>query len=42
MSYTIMYGRQFVKTSRGVIPLVLYGSNNLTVSAGSDKGKVFR
>lgn len=41
MSYTIMYGRQFVKTSRGVIPLALYGSNNLTVSAGSDKGKVF-
>lgn len=30
MGYTIMYGRQFVKTSRGIIPLALCGSNNCT------------
>lgn len=28
MSYTICYGRQFIKTSRGIIPLFLAGSNN--------------
>lgn len=30
MSYDIVYNRQFIKTSRGVIPLVLIGSNNVT------------
>ena len=30
MSYDIAYNRQFIKTSRGVIPLVLIGSNNVT------------
>lgn len=30
MGYTIMYGRQFIKTSRGIIPLALCGSNNCT------------
>ena len=30
MSYTIMYDRQFLKTSRGIIPLALYGDNNVT------------
>ena len=26
MSYTIMYGKQFLKTSRGIIPLALHGT----------------
>lgn len=30
MSYTIMYGRQFIKTTRGIIPLALFGDNNVT------------
>ena len=30
MSYTIMYGKQFLKTSRGIIPLALHGDNNIT------------
>ena len=30
MSYTIMYGKQFLKTSRGIIPLALHGDNNVT------------
>ena len=30
MSYDIAYNRQFIRTSRGVIPLVLIGSNNVT------------
>ena len=30
MSYTIMYGKQFLKTSRGIIPLALLGDNNVT------------
>ena len=30
MSYTIIYGRQFVKTTRGIIPMLLIGSNNCT------------
>lgn len=30
MSYTIMYGKQFIKTTRGIIPMALYGSNNCT------------
>lgn len=30
MSYTIMYGKQFIKTSRGIIPLALHGDNNVT------------
>ena len=30
MSYTIMYDRQFIKTSRSIIPLVLCGENNVT------------
>ena len=30
MSYTIMYGKQFIKTTRGIIPLALYGDNNVT------------
>ena len=30
MSYTIMYDKQFLKTSRGIIPLALYGDNNVT------------
>lgn len=29
MSYTIVYGRQFVKTTRGIIPLALFGDNNV-------------
>ena len=30
MSYTIMYGKQFLKTSRSIIPLALLGDNNVT------------
>ena len=30
MGYTIIYGRQFIKTSKGIIPMVLAGSNNCT------------
>ncbi len=30
MGYKIMYGRQFIKTTRGIIPLALCGSNNVT------------
>lgn len=30
MSYTIVYGRQFIRTTRGILPLVLCGSNNCT------------
>ena len=30
MSYTIIYGKQFLKTSRGIIPLALLGDNNVT------------
>lgn len=29
MSYTIVYGRQFVRTTRGIVPLVLCGCNNV-------------
>ncbi len=29
MSYTIVYGRQFLRTSRGIVPLALYGDNNV-------------
>lgn len=28
MGYTILYGRQFIKTTRGIIPLALAGSSN--------------
>lgn len=31
MSYTIVYDRCFVKTSRGIIPMMLAGSNNCTM-----------
>lgn len=34
MSYTIMYGRTFIKTTRGIIPMVLTGSNNCTMFYG--------
>lgn len=30
MGYTIVYARTFVKTTKGIIPLVLHGSNNCT------------
>lgn len=30
MSYEIVYARQFIKTPKGIIPLVLCGSNNCT------------
>jgi len=30
MGYTIVYGRQFLRTTRGIVPLVLCGSNNCT------------
>ena len=30
MSYTIIYDRRFLKTTRGIIPVVLVGSNNCT------------
>lgn len=30
MSYTIVYSRQFLKTTRGIIPLALFGDNNVT------------
>lgn len=30
MSYTIVYDRKFIRTSRGFIPMVLSGSNNCT------------
>lgn len=30
MSYTIMYGRQFIRTGRSIIPLVLCGDNNVS------------
>lgn len=30
MGYTIMDGKQFIKTTRGIIPMALYGSNNCT------------
>lgn len=30
MSYSIVYARTFIKTARGIIPLVLSGSNNCT------------
>ena len=28
MSYEIVYNRAFIKTTRGIIPLLLTGSNN--------------
>ena len=28
MSYEIVYGSQFIKTTRGIVPCILYGSNN--------------
>ena len=31
MSYTIVYDRMFLKTTRGVIPMLLAGSNNCTM-----------
>lgn len=34
MSYEIVYGRQFIKTTRGIIPLLLGGSNNCTMYYG--------
>ena len=34
MSYDIIYGRQFIRTTRGIIPLVLGGSNNCTMFYG--------
>ena len=30
MGYTIVYARTFIKTTKGIIPLVLHGSNNCT------------
>ena len=30
MSYSIIYARQFVRTTRGIIPIVLIGENNVT------------
>ena len=34
MSYEIIDGRQFIKTTRGVLPLILGGSNNCTMYYG--------
>ena len=34
MSYDIIYGRQFIRTTRGIIPLVLGGANNCTMFYG--------
>ena len=31
MSYEIIYGRQFIRTTRGIIPLILSGSNNCSM-----------
>ena len=30
MSYEIVYDRSFVRTARGIIPMILHGSNNVT------------
>lgn len=39
MGYTIMYGKQFIRTTRGIIPLVLAGSSNVweTGRSGRDR-----
>lgn len=34
MSYEIIYGRQFVRTTRGIIPLMLIGPSNMTEGSG--------
>lgn len=31
MGYEIIYGRQFIRTTRGIIPLILSGSNNCSM-----------
>ena len=34
MSYSIIYGRQYIKTSRGIIPLILEGESNVSMFSG--------
>lgn len=38
MSYEILYDRKFIRTTRGIIPMILSGSNNCTEFAWSKGG----
>lgn len=41
MSYEIMYDRRFIRTSRGIIPMILSGSNNCTEQIWSPNGRTY-
>lgn len=41
MSYEIMYDRRFIRTSRGIIPLILSGSNNCTEQIRDCRGRSY-
>lgn len=39
MSYEIIYDRQFIRTTRGIIPMILSGSNNCTEFTWDARGR---
>lgn len=41
MGYTIVYQRAFVRTTRGIIPMILAGSNNWTQTIWDSRGRKF-
>lgn len=41
MSYEILYDRKFIRTSRGIVPMVLSGSSNCTETAWNSRGKAY-
>lgn len=41
MSYEIMYDRKFIRTTRGIIPMILSGSNNCTEVNWDSRGRTY-
>lgn len=41
MSYEILYDRKFIRTTRGIIPMILSGSNNCTEFTYSGSGRSY-
>lgn len=41
MSYEIMYDRRFIRTSRGIVPMILSGSNNCTEQHWDCRGRSY-
>ena len=41
MSYEILYDRKFIRTTRGIIPMILSGSNNCTEQMWSRSGRSY-